>query len=194
MTKSIATGATLTKETFDEFIQRLKYSYSEKGCCATSHPVFQVREKYKEWGIGDDYNNDGWAYILDDCQFFSKSEFIQHLSDNFDLSSEEAGQLNNLLPDDLLEASKKYVEGGFICNYRIIERVIGSHFTIEAAEAFIKRKQHDYQKLFVYVESAYWCWEFKEIVTALLDDRLIYQEPKVNWFKRAYQYLSTLLS
>lgn len=39
---------------------------------------------------------------------------------------------------------------------------VNAHFTKDAAEAFIKRKKHDYGKgMRVYVNSQYYAWEFE---------------------------------
>lgn len=47
------------------------------------------------------------------------------------------------------------------------------HYT---ADAFIKRKKHDYDELRVYVDSQYWCWEFNAIKNAILSGKLKYVE------------------
>ena len=54
---------------------------------------------------------------------------------------------------------------------------VNSHFTKDAAEAFIKRKKHDYREgMRVYVESQYYAWEFNAIKSAILSGRLVYSE------------------
>ena len=55
---------------------------------------------------------------------------------------------------------------------------MNSHFTKDAAEAFIRRKKHDYGEMRVYVESQYYAWEFEAIKAAILDGTLTYT-PKV---------------
>ncbi|MNN59485.1 hypothetical protein D3C81_1746030 [compost metagenome] len=51
---------------------------------------------------------------------------------------------------------------------------MSAHFTKDAAEAFIRRKKHDYRHgMRVYVESQYYAWEFNVIKNAILDGRLI---------------------
>jgi hypothetical protein len=55
--------------------------------------------------------------------------------------------------------------------------IVNVHFTKEAAEAFIRRKQHDYRDgLRVYVEAQVYCWEFNEIIKGLLDGKIVYAE------------------
>lgn len=53
--------------------------------------------------------------------------------------------------------------------------IVNSHFTKEAAEACIRRKQHDYPELRVYVESLYYAREFEAIKAAIFDGTLVYQ-------------------
>jgi hypothetical protein len=58
---------------------------------------------------------------------------------------------------------------------------VNCHFTYAAAEAFIKRKKHDYRELRIYVDSQYWCWEFEAIKAAILNGTLTYTpKPVVN--------------
>jgi hypothetical protein len=42
---------------------------------------------------------------------------------------------------------------------------MNSHFTKDTAEAFIRRKQHDYGEMRIYVESQYYDWKFEVKVT-----------------------------
>ncbi|MNN73478.1 hypothetical protein D3C81_1895980 [compost metagenome] len=58
---------------------------------------------------------------------------------------------------------------------------MNSHFTKDAAEAFIRRKKHDYGEMRVYVESQYYALEFEAIKSAILDGTLTYTpKPIVN--------------
>ena len=42
-------------------------------------------------------------------------------------------------------------------------KVINSHLTLDGANQFIDRKQHDYPKLYTYVYSMYFCNQMKEL-------------------------------
>ena len=54
---------------------------------------------------------------------------------------------------------------------------VGTHFTKEAAEAFIARKKHDYSDgLRVYVEAQPYAWEFEAIKNAIMDGKLVFIE------------------
>lgn len=57
--------------------------------------------------------------------------------------------------------------------------ILNSHFTKDAAEAFIRRKKHDYGEMRVYVESQYYAWEFEAIKAAILNGTLTYTPPPV---------------
>ena len=58
---------------------------------------------------------------------------------------------------------------------------INAHFTKDAAEAFIRRKKHDYRKgMLVYVDSQYYAWGFEAIKAAILDGTLTYKEREVS--------------
>ena len=47
------------------------------------------------------------------------------------------------------------------------------HFTRDAADAFIKRKGHDYREgLRVYVDATSYSWELNTIKAAILDGRI----------------------
>ena len=47
-----------------------------------------------------------------------------------------------------------------------------SHFTREGAEAFIKRKKHDYRQLRIYVESQLHCLEYNSIIKGILEGKI----------------------
>ncbi|MNR29189.1 hypothetical protein D3C85_1465610 [compost metagenome] len=50
---------------------------------------------------------------------------------------------------------------------------VNSHFTKDAAEAFIKRKRHDYREgMRVYVDAQTHCWEYNTIKEAILQGRI----------------------
>jgi hypothetical protein len=52
---------------------------------------------------------------------------------------------------------------------------VNAHFTKDAAEAFIRRKKHDYRKgMRVYVDCQYYAWEFNAIKEAILNGTLTY--------------------
>ena len=44
-----------------------------------------------------------------------------------------------------------------------VEEIVTTHLTEVGAKQFIKRKQHDYPKLYTHVESAYWSPQLREL-------------------------------
>ena len=49
------------------------------------------------------------------------------------------------------------------CFVQEAEEIVTTHLTEFGALKFIKRKQHDYPKLYTYVESAYWSPQLREL-------------------------------
>ena len=179
MSKSIADGAKLTSETFADFIERLKYHHRGEGVNrhATADPIFMVQKQATIYGLADEYCE---AKIIhcDDCQWDSPQEYWD------DADEDERDELNSMAQDmwerdfpdcevdeQLLLLSD--LDNHTVCGIRKEWQNINAHLTREAAEAFIRRKQHDYPPLRVYVESMYFGWEYQEIIAALCDGRLV---------------------
>lgn len=184
---SIATGAILTPETFEEFKQRLHYDCRGEGVRdhGTANAVFTVQEKRMITGLDAEY---GEKLVYDNTgdfmHWFSPQEYWD------DLDDEERDELEiharNLMDDpnctfialdveqqwDVLEDLPTLDVGYYTWQWKYIN----GHLTKAAAEAFIKRKQHDYGELRIFVESSYWCWELNEIRDAILDGRLVLKE------------------
>lgn len=181
---SIASGALLTPETFEEFKQRLHYDCRGDGVRdhCTANAVFEVREKVMVTGMDSEY---GEKLVYD-----NQGDFIHWLSPQEywdDLDDEERDELDiharNFMDDhdiafselpegeqwDVLEDLPCLDVGYYVWQWKHVN----SHLTRAAAEAFIKRKQHDYGELQVYVESSYFGWELNEIRNAILDGRLV---------------------
>jgi hypothetical protein len=154
------------------FILELSNQLNNQPSRSTSHPFYQVRcnrayvtqEGYDcayfvvqdEDGIvyqsnkNDhesfaQYLNENYSEWLSDT--FEDVEVIDvdFVLDNFDFDCED-------LPKGL---TKLWMQE--------IEEVVSTHLTLDAAESFIKRKQHDYPKLFTYAESAYWSPQLREL-------------------------------
>lgn len=66
------------------------------------------------------------------------------------------------------------VEDVSVLGYARRWEIVNSHFTHEAAQAFIYRKGHDYPPLRIYVEAQIYCWEYEAIKAAILDGTLTY--------------------
>ncbi|THB29054.1 hypothetical protein [Providencia sp. MGF014] len=176
--KSLADGDNLNQETWDNFIERLKYHNQGESVNyhATSYPIFTVIEKVTVTGSEDD--NVGIC-----CE----GEYFDDVNDAFDWLDEETKNTlksqseedakcswSNLSDYDKANSIIDVVDDSYIYYWKWDYRTVNSHLTKEAAERFIKRKQHDYGKLSIYVESAYWCWELRAIIDAMMDGKIKY--------------------
>ncbi|HBN5713697.1 hypothetical protein Q4R38_04065 [Morganella morganii] len=178
--KSLADGDELNNETWSDFIERLKYQHQGEGVNrhSTSYPVFMVREKVAVTGSEDD--NIGIC-----CE----GEFYDNVNEALDWLDEETANTMkaqveegarcswcDLSDYDKASAITDVVDGSYIYYWKWDYKTVNAHLTREAAERFIKRKQHDYGELHVYVESAYWCWELRTIIDGILNGKIKYIE------------------
>lgn len=179
MSNSIADGAKLTPETFADFIERLKYHHRGEGVKrhATADPIFMVQKQATIYGLAEEYGESKIVHF-EECEWDCPQEYWD------DLDEQQQEELNAFCIDqcdtaftDLDEDAQWEVladlDGHTVCGTRKEWQNINAHFTREAAEAFIRRKQHDYPPLRVYVESMYFGWEYQEIIKALCDGRLV---------------------
>ncbi len=150
----------LTKETFDDFITRLKFHNQGGGVNdhCTANPIFIVQQKKRMSGMDGSYVDD-YVWI------------------NFDRGHGEADERTarrlDALDDDIFK--ERDLKGWEKIYYIDIWEYVSAHLTKEAAEAFIARKKHDYDQLRVYVDSQYHCWEYNAIIKGLLDGKIVFQ-------------------
>lgn len=182
MTESLAHGAPLTAETFDDFVSRLRYDVVGDGVKRhyTADAIFRVEQKTRVYGISEDYGGTSCIY-LDDVVWNSIESFWGDASEEDrelldDMATKEWDckflSLRSMFQWELLENFKDYIVSSYVEEWVHVN----SHLTYDAAEAFIKRKQHDYNELRIYVDSNYWCWEFKSIINGILSGKLKYVE------------------
>lgn len=184
MSESIATGAKLTPETFADFIERLKYHNRGEGVNRhhTSDPIFMVQKQVTIYGLADEYS-ESKVVCHDESEWSSPQEYWD------DLDDEKQEELNAFCLKacdteftELDEEAQWEVmadqEDHTVCGIKKEWQYVNAHFTREAAEAFIRRKQHDYPPLRVYVESMCYGWEYQKIIAALCDGRLVLAESK----------------
>ena len=171
---TLAQGADLTPETWAEFVARLHHDCVGEGVRDhyTADAVFLVQKRV-------------WQTVPEEL-----SDALRVYCDGHDEPIEEF--IADLDPEDL-EALDKEVDGSFAdadsyekkealeklhpdsTLYHAIEEweTINQHFTKDAAEAFIKRKKHDYRAgLRVYVDASTYSWELNTIKAAILDGRI----------------------
>lgn len=181
--QTLANGASLTPETFADFIQRLKHHCHGEGVSdhCTADAIFNVEQKRIVTGIDTDYTDD-LIVICDDSEWFSPADYWKDAGAS--LRRKLNAKTRLLSDDDNFLKAKPHVqwdvlrelEDHTVTGYAEQWVYVNSHFTREAAEAYIRRKRHDYRELRVYVDANIYCWEFNAIKEALMDGRLVLVE------------------
>lgn len=177
---SLATGNPMSVETWSDFVDRLRHHCNGQGVKwhHTASALFTVQARRVDYGYEIDYA-EGRVVCLEDRSWFSPKEYWDDLDEDdralIDERSQDESECSFLDMDEddqweLLSECDDHTVTGW--NHRW--EIVNSHFTKEAAEAFIRRKHHDYPELRVYVESQYYAWEFEAIKAAILDGTLIY--------------------
>jgi hypothetical protein len=177
----------MEKEDFEKMIERLKYwNESEEGRDShiTANPIFTVQEKVRIYGFDSDYA-DKFVFIHEGTEEY---ETVKEFLESFDDSD-----LKNVCVKVPLESVAVFLkldeyeqvsilnDAGYGLDkvyYKEDWKHVNTHLTMEAAKAFIKRKQHDHGELMIYVESLYWCWEFKDLIKGLLSGEIAFKETK----------------
>lgn len=173
------TPTLFTPETWAEFTQQLKKSW-EKDNAGTDSPIFVVQAKNIVWGLDPASDSVEITNIVDvdqDSKYKSVEEFFESLkaTDKHDLNGLAIDEEDELFLD--VKASTQFNiltdwnwngHNVHICHGKYFWEDINCHLTRSAAEAFIKRKSHDYGELRVFVKSLYWCDEFKNLLNAII--------------------------
>ncbi|MEB2514835.1 hypothetical protein SOP85_05215 [Pseudomonas sp. YuFO20] len=181
---SLATGADLDAATWTDFVERLRHDCNGAGVKwhHTAAALFTVQTKRIDYGFEPDYA-EGLVMCLEDQSWFTPVEYWE------DLDEDEQAEINRATQEsvecDFLELDEDdqweflaELDDHTVTGWNKRWEIVNSHFTKDAAEAFIRRKQHDYGEMRVYVESQYYAWEFEAIKAAILDGTLTYT-PKV---------------
>ena len=171
---SLALGADMTPETWADFVARLRHDCVGEGVRNhyTADAVFLVQKRV-------------WQTVPEET-----SDILRVHTDGYDEPLDEF--IADLDPEEL-QALDKEVDGSFSSAYAYEQKealaklypdstlyhayeeweTVNQHFTKDAAEAFIKRKAHDYRNgLRVYVGASTYSWELNTIKAAMLDGRL----------------------
>ncbi len=182
--ESIANGAKLTEATFADFVQRLRHHVRGEGVDdhCTADALFVVQSREIIFGIDRDYT-DKTAVAIEDSMYFSVQEYWDdagdHCKEQLEAMADGSYEKPFLKVDeqdqwDMIALLDDHTVSGWNDRWDYVN----SHLTKEAAEAFIKRKKHDYQRgLRVYVEAQVYCWEFNQIIEALMDGRIVLATP-----------------
>ena len=180
---SLATGDALTSETWADFVKRLHHDCRGEGVNdhCTADAIFTVEAKRIVSGIDRDYSPELLVYC-EDSTWYSPQEYWDAADEGTreTLNAKAVGEYDHREGVtflglgvheqwDVLETLDEHHVVGYVERWDHIN----SHFTKDAAEAFIKRKKHDYPEgLRVYVDAQLYCWEFNSIKEAILSGRL----------------------
>jgi hypothetical protein len=162
-----------------EFLIEMSNQMRNQPNRCTSHPFWQVR--CKEYPVtAEGYNDHHWVLVNEDGEFYrsdiqelsiAAEYFKENYSDWFEVQVKDA-------KDDCFWEDQDDIEifaDSFDFDYEDLpdginrvfvqetEKIISTHFTESDANWFINRKQHDYPKLYTYVESAYWSPQIKDL-------------------------------
>lgn len=189
-TRTLANGAPLTPETWADFVQRLTHDCRGQGVERhyTASALHIVERKVYVYGISEDYAHSDRLAIIDDdgdgC-WRSIAEFIA------DCDADEMAELDAAAVDSghlSFATARPWAQKEILDErdgYRLTHwderwEFVGAHFTRDAAEAFIKRKAHDYPDgLRVYVDAQPYAWEFEAIKNAIMDGHLVLKDSSV---------------
>ncbi|MHC8386819.1 hypothetical protein ACYZTM_01860 [Pseudomonas sp. MDT2-39-1] len=179
--RSLATASTLDADTWADFVQRLRHDCVGAGVRdhCTSCAIFIVQKRTTIYGLDMDYAEEK-VVICDETEWRTPKEYWEDLDEDgrADLNREAQAwcehQFMKADEDDQWEILEKR-ENHYVTGIRDEWEYVNAHFTKDAAEAFIRRKKHDYRKgMRVYVDSQYYAWEFNAIKEAILDGTLTY--------------------
>lgn len=167
-----------TKQEWDAFVARLRHHQIGGGVKdhMTADPLFTVQAKRTIYGLEQDYAlNMVWVdrSAGDTLMFDTLADGLKEAIEAC-ATGEHACAFSGLhegAQEDVLARVVPDYELERVGTYEKWEHV-NSHFTKEAAEAFIKRKRHDYDELRIYVESQVYCWEFNDVVDGILNGRV----------------------
>lgn len=176
---TLATGADLTPATFEDFRQRLVHHCRGEGVADhyTADAIFIVEAKQLICGTSTDYT-DNRVVFRDDNEWFSPQEYWDDADEDeraeLDKAAQEYGDCDFLVlaPHAQWEVLGE-LEDRTVTGWAEWWRYVNAHFTREAAEAFIKRKAHDYPMgLRINVDAQLYCWEWNAIKAAIMDGHL----------------------
>ena len=177
-TKTLAQGAELDQSTWSDFVARLHHDCVGDGVKRhyTANAVFLVEKRV--WQVVPDefsdicrIHTDGHDETVE--QFFEgleqeDQEALNKAADGHFIQAdfyEKREALETLRPDSTLYCAEERWE------------FVNQHMTRDAADAFIKRKSHDYREgLRVYVDASTYSWELNAIKDAILSGRLSFVE------------------
>jgi hypothetical protein len=176
----------LTQASFDDFVKRLRHDCIGAGATdhCTADALFVVQKCTPTFGVDPAYSSQS-VIVCDEEHWFDPDDYYNSLDDE---GKEALGSPNDSPFLSLDDHTKwKWLEldrNLTITGYEEKWEYVSSHFTRDAAQAFIARKAHDYRFLRIYVEAQTYCTEFNAIKDALMDGRLILADSRLDFRKR----------
>lgn len=164
--KHINLGITLNIE-IPDFLLEMSKQMSEQPNRSTAHPFWQVRcKRYIITEAG--YNEHHWELINEEFDVIYRSDSNEDsntiLLERYPEFCSRWVKLNGDYFLDEFDIDYDGLPEGVTKIYlQEIEEIVSTHLTEHDANWFIKRKQHDYPKLYTYVESAYWSPQLKQL-------------------------------
>lgn len=167
------------------FLLEMSKQLNEQGNRVTADPLFEVR--YKKHLITEEgYDEDCWVIASDDGDELYHSvksenyeklagylfdvhldwckEFAHSYIDDFEIIDEESFDEWEVMFDQTFDPDIYELPDGYkVFHMQEIEVTVNSHFTEADANAFIKRKQHDYPPLYTYAISMCYCENMKKL-------------------------------
>lgn len=156
-----------------DFILELSRKLNEQPSRCTAHPFYQVRYN-RPYVTQEGYSSEYFEVYGEECVAYNSKEdnrefFAGYILENYEewlvdkFEDVEVIDVDFLLENFDFDECDDLPDGMTKLWIQEIEEVASTHLTLEAAEAFIKRKQHDYPKLYTYAESAYWSPELRQL-------------------------------
>lgn len=183
MGESLAHGAQLTPETWADFVARLRHDCVGAGVDRhyTADATFLVEKRVWQ-AVPEELATDTRRVYCDGHdetveQFYNDLETDQQAA----LCDAVGGSFLDADSWDMADAMRKLYPDATLYHAQERWEFVCQHFTRDAADAFIKRKGHDYREgLRVYVDATSYSWELNAIKAAILDGRigLIDKEPQ----------------
>lgn len=172
---TLAQGAELTPETWADFVARLHHDCVGEGVNEhhTADAVFLVQQAVEQL-VPEGYGGD--PVIFDGCEHSEPvPEFFENCCEETKTKLNEAcgGSFMDADEYEQEQALKEHLPDYSLLYVTTRWETLNQHFTKAAAEAFIKRKKHDYRKgLRVYVDCSCYSWELNTIKAAILSGRI----------------------
>lgn len=182
---TLATGAQLTTETFAEFAERLRHHCNGDGVRVhgTADVIFNVEKRVIDYGYDEDYS-ENIAIVQEGSRWDCPNEFYEALDEDVKSKVNQLAKSWHDEPFDTLSTEDKFdminqanIDCVYVTRWQDHWEIVNSHFTSEAAEAWIKRKGHDYPDgLRVSVDAQLYCWEWNAIKQAIMDGTLVFKK------------------